>query len=184
MREEEYDFYQDVREKAITGRSAHRARTHCGKGGPVRLPSDHLTKKELEQLNGECKTYRLNAPMKWAEFRELPDEHKITYIKLLRQKYNPSDRHIGTMLGISQAAVSKEFIRLGIPGGCRNGQTPWDEEGWRAWAFGEKQEESEATLAPGSGAITFDGSFAEALKTAMLLLAGGRGSIRIRWSLE
>lgn len=137
MKDEEYVFRQDVREKSITGRSAHRQRTHCGRGGRVRFPSDNLTKKEREKLNGECKTYRLNSPMKWAEFKAMPDEHKISYIKLLRQKFNVSDRQIGTMLGISQACISKEVRRLGISGAPRPKGTKWDEVGWSVWAYGE-----------------------------------------------
>ena len=144
MKDEEYVFRQDVREKATTGRSAHRQRTHCGKGGRVRLPSDNLTKKELQKMNGECKTYRLNSPMKWAEFKAMPDEYKITYIKLLRQKFGVSDTNIGRMLGVSQGSISREVIRLGIPGEKRNRRFAWDEAGWRAWAYSEVAEEQPA----------------------------------------
>lgn len=52
MKDEEYIFRQESREKAITARGAHNRRTHCGKGGRVKLPSDYMTKKELEKMNG------------------------------------------------------------------------------------------------------------------------------------
>ena len=87
-------------------------------------------------MNGECKTYRLNSPMKWAEFKAMPDEYKISYIKLLRQKYNVADRNIGFMLGISQTCMCKELRRLGISGAPRPKGTKWDETGWRAWDYG------------------------------------------------
>ena len=35
-------------------------------------------------MSGECKSYRLNSPMSWDEFKAMPDDIKITYIKLLR----------------------------------------------------------------------------------------------------
>ena len=63
MKDETYAFISDVKEKGFTARSARHTRTHCGKGGRVRLPSDNLSKKELEKLNGECKSFRLNDPM-------------------------------------------------------------------------------------------------------------------------
>ena len=85
MKDETYAFISDVKDKKITARSARHTRTHCGKGGRVRFPSDNLSKKELQKMNGECKSFRLNDPMVWKEFKSMPDDLKITYIKL--QKY-------------------------------------------------------------------------------------------------
>lgn len=138
MRDEEYVYYQDVREKKVTGYSARKRRSHCGKGGRVKFPSDYLTKKELMKMNGKVKSYRLNDPMKWAEFLAMPDEHKITYIKLLRQKYNVPGKDIAQMMGTNPTYYSKEIGRLGISQGknCRGGYTQWDKEGFLAWAYG------------------------------------------------
>jgi len=61
VREEAAAFYEDVQEKTITGRSARNARTHCGKAGPVRLPSDALTEEQWKERNGECRIYRRKA---------------------------------------------------------------------------------------------------------------------------
>ena len=58
MREEAAAFYEDVQEKTVTGRSARNLRVHCGKAGPVRLPSDGLTRQQWEERNGECRVYR------------------------------------------------------------------------------------------------------------------------------
>lgn len=41
--DEEYAYRQDCKEKAITARSARYKRTHCGKGGAVKFPSDYMT---------------------------------------------------------------------------------------------------------------------------------------------
>lgn len=49
MKDEEYLFVSDSRDKKITARSAGKRRTHNGKRGSVRFPSDHLTKKEFDQ---------------------------------------------------------------------------------------------------------------------------------------
>lgn len=136
--EAERVFLEDVRDKKNISHSASHKRTHCGKGGTVRFPSDKLTKKELEKMNGECKVYRLNEPMKWAEFIAMPKEHQITYIKKLREKFNVSDTRIGKMLGVSQGTMSQLTKKLGIPSPRRGCSTRWDEHGWYLFVQGVK----------------------------------------------
>lgn len=136
MKDEEYVLRQDNRDRAVTARSARNKRTHCGRGGRVKLPSDYMTKKEIHAMNGECKTYRLNEPMTWGEFMRMPDEHKVTYIKLIRQKWNAPDSQMANMFGVNQVTVSKEFQRLGHASGQRSGRTKWDKEGFLAWVHG------------------------------------------------
>ena len=88
-------------------------------------------------MNCEVKSYRLNSPMKWAEFKSMPDDLKIAYIKAIREKYNAPDSQIAKMLGITQAPASVEFRRLGIGAGKTKGRcTAWDKEGFFAWIIG------------------------------------------------
>lgn len=91
-------------------------------------------------MNGDVKSYRLNEPMTWAEFKSMPDDIKIDYIKLLRQKFNVPGAHIEKMLGTNHVYYSKEIVRLGISEGksSRSGCTPWDRDGWNAWLGLEK----------------------------------------------
>ena len=85
-------------------------------------------------MNGECKSYRLNQPMKWAEFKSMPDDVKIIYIKAIREKYNAPDTYIAKMLGIGQSMIVKEMRRLGISNGKdRSGRIKWDKAGFLAW---------------------------------------------------
>lgn len=103
-------------------------------------------------MSGECKSYRLNDPMQWAEFRTMPDDLKVTYIKLLRQKFNVPDAHIFKMMGINNCSFSKEMSRLGLAVGKRKANTPWDKEGFMDWAYGvvlqeEAKEEQPAEVA-------------------------------------
>ena len=89
-------------------------------------------------MSGECKSYRLNEPMGWKVFLEMPDDLKITYIKLIREKYNAPGKDIAKMLGTNQNYYSREIGRLGLSLGqnCRGGQTHWDRDGFYAWAYG------------------------------------------------
>lgn len=54
---------------------------------------------EMEALNGECKTYKLGAPMSWDEFSEMPDDLKTMYIKNLRKKFNVPDDEVAIGMG-------------------------------------------------------------------------------------
>ncbi len=138
MDDEKYVFLQDLREKKITGYSARKQRSHCGKGGRVKLPSDYLTKKELMKMSGECKSYRLNEPMKWAEFKKMPDDIKKTYIQLLRQKYAVPNAYLAEMFGVSDWTVSQELKRLGLARGkgIYDRSRTFDKDGFYAWRGG------------------------------------------------
>lgn len=137
MKDEEYVFFTDSRDKKNIARSARNQRTHTGKRGRVKLPSDYLTKKELNAMNGEVKSYRLNDPMTWKEFKRMPDDIKITYIQLLRQKFSPYDASIAEMLGCHRVTFAQEIKRLGLNVGKKNGGVrTWDMEAWLAWTQG------------------------------------------------
>ena len=38
-------------------------------------------------MNGDVKSYNLNRPMTWEEFRSMPQDLQIMYIKKLRNEY-------------------------------------------------------------------------------------------------
>lgn len=137
MTDEKYVYTQDVRDKKITARSARSKRTHNGKGGAVRLPSDNITQKEWKAMNGPVESFPMNSPMDWNKFKSLPDDLKAMYIKAIRNKYNAPDRYIADMLGIGISVMANEVKRLGIAlGKTRCGRIKWDKEGFLAWVHG------------------------------------------------
>lgn len=140
MKDETYAFVEDVREKAITRRSARYKRTHCGRGGRVRMPSDNLTKKELEKMSGECASFRLNEPATWADFMKMPDDIKVMYISLLKKKWDVPVSHIGKMMGVSQTQIQRETARLGMVFGKGANKAKWDKDGFYNWVNGVKTE--------------------------------------------
>lgn len=98
-------------------------------------------------MNGEVKSYRLNEPMTWKEFKKLPDDLKVTYIKLLREKWGVPDMHIAEMMGIGRCSISQEMTRLNLNGGRKPRYYKWDTEGFRAWAHGVPVVEAEPVQA-------------------------------------
>jgi hypothetical protein len=135
MNDEEYVFRSESRDKAITARSARKRRTHNGKSGRVKFPSDYLTKKELKAMSGSVESYRLNDPMKWDEFKKMPDDLKCDYIKALRKRFYVPDCKIADMMGVGKVTFSNWMNTLGLClGKTRGKDTKWDEAGWYAWA--------------------------------------------------
>lgn len=143
MTDEKFTFVTDVADKKRTARGAHNKRTHAGKSGRVRFPSDNLTKKELNALNGEVKSYRMNDPMTWEQFMSMPDDLKRTYIMAIRNKYNPPDSRIFEMLGICQQTGSRHFKALNLARGKDFKRGKFDADGWFAWVTGETVNEVE-----------------------------------------
>ena len=143
MKDETYLYVSDVKEKAITARSARHRRTHTGKGGRARLPHEYLSKKELEKMSGECVSYRLNEPMTWAEFMKMPDDIKVTYINLLRKKWDVPISHIGKMMGVGQTTIQRETARLGMVLGKGANKARWDKDGFYNWVNGVRGEAAE-----------------------------------------
>ena len=134
MTDEKFLFVTDCADKKRTARGIHNKRTHTGKGGKVRFPSDNLSRKELNAMNGEVVSYKLNEPMTWAEFKALPDDIKKTYIKLLRDKFDVPDSRIAAMLKIDRHYFYDKTAELGLSIGAHRGRSrPWDEAGWNSF---------------------------------------------------
>lgn len=115
MSEEMYEFIQDINEKSFTARSARNRKTHRGKGGKVILPSDHYSKKQLEAMNGEVKTYRLGEPMSWKELRAMPEDLQRMYIKELRKKFNVPDIELAQLFNVKPDKMDIYIHNLGLP---------------------------------------------------------------------
>ncbi len=145
MTDEEYIFRTECAEKKRTARGSFNRLSHAGKGGRVKMPSDYMTKKERDKMNGEVQSYNLNSPMKWAQFKRMPDDIKREYINSLIEKFDPQQIAIAGMLGVSAGTLNKlcrerlgiSFERGGAHGEGRNAAF------W-AWAKGTAEAEQEA----------------------------------------
>ncbi len=134
MKDEEYLFYSDARDKKRTGWGATK-RNRTGKGA-VRFPSDYLTKKEKNAMNGDVVVTNMNKPMTWDEFRKLKDDLKVEYLQKLRARWDVTNDMVAEMLGCSTHTIWVLSKKLNIPAGQRGKRKP-DREGFAAWVRGE-----------------------------------------------
>ena len=132
MPDERYVMISDSIEKKKIARSSHNRKTHCGKGGRVKFPSDYLSKKELKAMNGDVKSYNLNRPMTWKEFRSMPQDLQIMYIKKLRNEFGVPDSVLGKAMGVCRSSFSKAMRDLNLSLGKSAGATG------RQWLNSEK----------------------------------------------
>ena len=132
MPDEQYVMISDSIEKKKIAHSSHNRKTHCGKGGRVKFPSDYLSKKELKAMNGDVKSYNLNKPMTWEEFRSMPQDLQIMYIKKLRNEFGVPDSVLGKAMGVCRSSFSKAMKDLKLSLGKSAGATG------RQWFGSEK----------------------------------------------
>ena len=71
--------------------------------------------------------------MSWAEFKSMPDDIQISYVKMIRKRYGVSDSKIAKMLGVGQKRFSEKMQELGIGLGRHAGHAGADKEGFLAW---------------------------------------------------
>lgn len=144
MTDEKFVFVTDVAEKKRTARGAFNKRTHNGKRGGVKFPSDYLTKKERNKMNGEVKSYKINQPITYKEFKSYPDDIKIEYIQNLRKKFDVPDTAISEMFGLSSHAIGNFCREHGIQAG-RRGNRKADYEGFEKWKHQDEDEDKTET---------------------------------------
>lgn len=85
-------------------------------------------------MNSEVTAYKLNSMMTWKEFKAMPDDIKVTYIKLIREKFNTTDKVLAEAFGVHRITLHKEFTRLDLcQGSGSGGKRIWDEEGFKAF---------------------------------------------------
>lgn len=121
MNDAEYIFNQTSRERKRNGYGDYHKKRRGGR--QIRLPSDHMTKKELAALNSDVTKINLNAPVIWAEFKNWPDDLKIEYLQKLENKYHATTEDIAEMMGIGYKPLAVMKRDLGIAS-KRGGKRP------------------------------------------------------------
>lgn len=86
MKDEEYVFYQDIKEKKSTARGAFHKKGGS-KSKKCTLPHEYLSKKEIEKMNGPITTWSMNKFYKYPEFQSMPADIQEAYLTTLIKKY-------------------------------------------------------------------------------------------------
>lgn len=145
--DEQFAMIEDCREKKSTAASAFKQRTHCGKGGGVKLPSDFMTKKEIKAMNGECVSYRMNDPITWEVFKTWPEEHQKTYISNVREKFKVPNTALAKAMGADEYTFGRYVKCLGLNQGKEAGAAGrhWHEteDSIRFWSWWNGEGDSE-----------------------------------------
>lgn len=108
MKDEECLFREDVREKAITARSAHKRPRRSG----CRMPQ--YTAKELREMNGPTYTVNLGKPIAYKEFKALSESLQKEYLKDIFAKYNVGMSAVAELLGVPVSTCTSKLHKLGF----------------------------------------------------------------------
>lgn len=108
MRDEEYLFKEDVREKAITARSAKKRISHSG----CRLPQ--YTAKEMREMSGPTYTLNLKKRITYAEFKALPEGLQKSYVQNIVDKYRVGPSALAELMGANAGAVGVYLSKRGF----------------------------------------------------------------------
>ena len=74
-------------------------------------------------MNGDVKSYNLNKPMTWEEFRRMPQDLQIMYIKKLRNEFGVPDIVLSKSMGVCKSSFSKAMKDLNLSLGKSAGAT-------------------------------------------------------------
>lgn len=141
MTDPEYLFKQTEIERKRIGRGDRNKKR--GGGRYVRLPSDNMTKKEREAMNGEIKTYKVKEFYTWKEFKALPDDLQLKWVNSIINRYGCSVGAICTIVfGKTRTMLSLYMDRKGLtkyinksPMGRKAGREAMDKlaQAFKAW---------------------------------------------------
>lgn len=117
MNDFDYDSLQKKRiARGVMHKKGGSRSRKCG------LPSDYLTKKQLEERNGPVMSYAMNLPMDWETFKSMPTDLQQTYLDSLNSRFTVGSATISKELfGMSTANLRAYCDRQGIrkPEGSR-----------------------------------------------------------------
>lgn len=141
----ERELAAEIRQRKSIGHQA-KYKKNGSRSKKCRLPSDHMTKKQLKGLSGECMTYNLSKPMAWEEFKKMPVDLQTQYLKKLHDEHGADMRRASEMFGITSGGLNNYIGRKGIrgvfpaSGGKRSAKR---EAKWQAFLNGEAAQQPE-----------------------------------------
>ena len=143
MNDVEFILKEDIKEKKQAGRGYYHKK-NSSKSKKCSLPSDHLSKKEIEKMNGECKVYNLNKPMSYSDFCTMPIDLQIKYLETLRIKFGANQTEISKMMGVAKTTLSSHRAKFldGKPVFKSYKHSRLDAEAWNKFINGDKADDA------------------------------------------
>ena len=143
MNDVEFILKEDIKEKRQAGRGYYHKK-NGSKSKKCRLPSDSLSKKEIEKMNGECKVYNLNKPMNYSNFCAMPVDLRIKYLEMLRDKFGANQTEISKMMGVAVTTLSRHRAKFldGKPIFKSYKHSRLDVEAWNKFINGEEDKDT------------------------------------------
>lgn len=123
-----YLLKKDTIEKKITARSARKKVRHIG----CNLPSDRMSKKEINKMNGEVFCVNIHKPMTWKHFKKLSNDIQREYLTYLSDEFSCAYADLAKAFGISVGGFAGYVRRNGLKGALKNNrwkrlkQQEWD----------------------------------------------------------
>lgn len=107
------DFdYDALQKKRIAAGARHMKRGSRSKR--CSLPSDNLTPAQLKRRNGPVSTYKLDAPMRWEDFKAMPEDLQKKYLTNLVGTYGATNEMLGDMFYVHPTHVGSVKKALGV----------------------------------------------------------------------
>ena len=107
------DFdYDALQKKRIAAGARHMRRGSRSKR--CFLPSDNLTPAQLKRRNGPVSTYKLDAPMRWDDFKDMPVDLQKQYLTNLVETYGATNEMLGDMFYVHPTHVGTVKKALGV----------------------------------------------------------------------
>lgn len=105
MTDEKHEFYNDVREKSLTARSAK---------AYAQKPKTRYSQKELNAMNGPTYSVNLKKYIAYDAFKALPDSLKKTYLENVITTWHIGTAALARMWDITSGTMSPIMKRLGV----------------------------------------------------------------------
>ena len=139
MNDVEFILKEDIKAKKQAGRGYYHKK-NGSKSKKCRLPSDSLSKKEIEKMNGECKVYNFNKPMSYSNFCAMPVDLQIKYLETLRFKFGANQTDISKMMGVADTTLASHRAKFldSKPVFKKYKHSRLDVEAWNKFINGEE----------------------------------------------
>lgn len=114
MTDVERMYYNDIKDKKRNGRGDRHKKRRGGRY--VHLQSDHLSRKEWREMNGEVKSYDIGKVMTWEELKALPDDIAREYLLRIKKCFpNITIVEVAKVFNVAEGTFRRRTVDIGLP---------------------------------------------------------------------